>query len=83
MGLDASDTTDFEDTVSRLRKAETRLRGQGVINPHGPNEARKTSTKKDDSKKKGACFHCGTPGYFKKEYRKLLAELESRSDSDT
>ena len=83
VGLDASSTTDFEEIVSRLRKAETRLKNQGVINTHGPNEARKTFTKNDSKKKKGACFHCGTPGHFKKECRRLLAELESRSDSDT
>ena len=30
VGLDASDTTNFKDTVLRLRKAETRLKNQGV-----------------------------------------------------
>jgi hypothetical protein len=41
VGLDVNATTDFEDTVSRLRKAETRLRGQGVSTP-GQNLARQT-----------------------------------------
>ena len=83
VGLDASSTTGFKEIVSRLRKAETRLKGQGVINTHGPNEARKTFIKNDSKKKKEACFYYGTPGHFKKEDRKLLVELESRSDSDT
>jgi hypothetical protein len=29
VGLEASSTTGFEETVSRLRKAETRLKGYG------------------------------------------------------
>jgi hypothetical protein len=29
VGLDASSTADFKETVSKLRKAETRLKGQG------------------------------------------------------
>ena len=83
VGLDSSSTTGFKEIVSRLRKAQTKLKNQGIINTHGLNEARKTFIKNDSKKKKGACFYYGTLGYFKKEYRKLLAELESRSDSDT
>jgi hypothetical protein len=32
-GLDASSTTGFKEIVSRLRKAETRLKNQGVNTP--------------------------------------------------
>jgi hypothetical protein len=31
VGLDASSTADFKETVSKLRKAEARLKDQGVI----------------------------------------------------
>jgi hypothetical protein len=41
MGLDASSTVDFEETVSKLRKAEARLKGQGIT-MHGQNLARQT-----------------------------------------
>ena len=30
VGLDASSTADFEETVLKLRKAEARLKGQGI-----------------------------------------------------
>ena len=30
VGLDASSTADFKETVSKLRKAEARLKGQGI-----------------------------------------------------
>ena len=83
VGLDSSSTTGFKEIVSRLRKAQTKLKNQGIINTHGLNEARKTFIKNDSKKKKGAYFYYGTLGYFKKEYRKLLVELESRSNSDT
>jgi hypothetical protein len=33
VGLDASDTTDFKNTVSRLRKAKIRLKNQDVNTP--------------------------------------------------
>src|ERR1700677_4043654 len=84
VGLDASSTADFEETVSRLRKAETRLRAQGV-DTLGQNLARRTQNQNGSDKlqTKGACYHCGKPGHFKREYRKLLVEQESRSDSDT
>jgi hypothetical protein len=86
VGLDASSTADFEETVSKLRKAEARLKGQGITMP-GQNLARQAFQQgkkgSNKSRPKGACFHCGKPGHFKKECRKFLAEQESRSDSDT
>lgn len=86
MGLEASSTIDFEETVSKLRKAETMLRGQG-INTSGQNLARRTFThNKNGSGKirmKGAYFHCGKPGHFKKECKTLLVEQDIRLDSDT
>jgi hypothetical protein len=33
VGLEASSSVDFEETVLRLRKAETRLRGKGIDIP--------------------------------------------------
>jgi hypothetical protein len=87
VGLDASSTADFEETVSKLRKAEVRLKSKGIPMP-GQNLARQTvqqdkkGSDKSRSKPKGACFHCGKPGHFKKECRKFLAEQESRTDSD-
>ena len=41
VGLDASSTADFEETVSKLRKAEAGLKSQGIPMP-GQNLARKT-----------------------------------------
>ena len=39
VGLDASSTADFKETVLKLRKAEVRLKGQGITMP-GQNLAR-------------------------------------------
>lgn len=86
VGLEASSTTDFEETVSRLRKAETRLKGYGS-EPPSQNLARRTFTRNkngsDKLRTEKACFHCGKPGHFKNKCRKLLAEQRTRSDSDT
>jgi gag-polypeptide of LTR copia-type len=41
VGLDASSTADFKETVSKLRKAEVRLKNQGIPIP-GQNLARQT-----------------------------------------
>jgi hypothetical protein len=38
VGLDVTSTTKFKDVISKLRKAETRLRGRGVT--HSQNEVR-------------------------------------------
>ena len=43
----------------------------------------KKGSDKSRLKPKGAYYYCGKPGHFKREYRKFLAEQESRSDSDT
>jgi len=86
VGLDASSTADFEETVSKLRKAEARLKGQGITTP-GQNLARQTFQQgkkgSDKLRPKGAYYYCDKPGHFKKEYRKFLTEQKSRSDSDT
>jgi transposase InsO family protein len=82
-GIDVSDTTKFEDVVAKLRKAETRLKGQNQ--GQAQNLARFTSTatagKKD--KKKGSCFHCGKEGHYKRECRKFLAEQAKTKENDT
>ena len=41
VGLDVSSTVDFKETVSKLRKAEVRLKNQGIPIP-GQNLARQT-----------------------------------------
>src|SRR3984885_7917085 len=86
VGIDTSSIISFEEVVLKLRRAERRLQGQGV-DTLGQNLARQTFQRNkkgsDRSRPKGACFHCGKPGHFQRECRQLLAELESRSDSDT
>src|SRR5450432_2714144 len=88
VALDVSSTTKFEEIVSKLRKAETRLKSQGVT-LEGQNLARRTITRNTDSSDelrtgKRVCWHCGKQGYLKRECRKLLAEQGSRLDeSDT
>jgi hypothetical protein len=86
VGLEASSTTGFEETVSRLRKAETRLKGYGS-EPASQNLARRTFTRNtsnsDKLRTEKVCFHCGKPGHFKNKCRKLLAEQRTRLDSDT
>jgi hypothetical protein len=88
VALDVSSTTKFEEIVSKLRKAETRLKSQGVT-LEGQNLARRTITRNTDSSDelrtgKRVCWHCGKQGHLKRECRKLLAEQGSRLDeSDT
>jgi hypothetical protein len=71
-GLDVSNTTKYEDVVTKLRKAEARLRGQkqGQGQGHGQNLANFTSTttmgKKGQGRKKWSYFHCGKEGHYKK-----------------
>jgi hypothetical protein len=71
VALEAGSVTKFEDIVSRLRKVEVRLKGQGIT-VEGQNLARQAQAK--SKKKKGSYYHCGKEGHFKQECRKLLAE---------
>jgi transposase InsO family protein len=74
VALEAGSITKFEDIVSRLRKVEVRLKGQGIT-MEGQNLARQAQAK--SKKKKGSCYHCGKEGHFKQECRKLLAEQKA------
>ena len=86
--LEVGDNTNFEDVVSKLKKAEARLKGQGKT-LEDQNLARRTFTRNTSGydsvrTKNKACYHCGKPGHFQRQCRKLLAEQRSRSDdSDT
>jgi hypothetical protein len=51
--IDVSDLIRYEDVVTKLKKAEARLKGQSQ--GQGQNQARLTTT--TSSKKKGSCFH--------------------------
>ena len=78
--LQASKTKKFEEVVSQLRMAETRLNGPRTM---GPQLARYTSArrKNDVGKeeiKKRRCFHCGKPGHFIKECEDFLAEIRQQ-----
>ena len=84
VALEAGPITKFEDIVSRLRKAETRLKSQGIM-VEGQNMARRTSTGNandcDTSRTRTrVCYHCGKPGHFKRQCRMLLAEQRARPD---
>ena len=82
VGLDASSTADFKETVSKLRKAETRLKSQG-INSDGHQLVYRTITGDTNGSdqpqtKKAKCFHCGETGHFIKECEKLWDEIRQK-----
>jgi hypothetical protein len=84
VALDVSSITKFKEIVSKLRKAETRLKSQGVT-LEGQNMVRRAlmgNANGSDTLRmmKGVCYHCGKPGHFKRECRKLLAEQGTRPD---
>ena len=74
--LKVSNTTSFKSIILKLRKAEIRLKGQGIT-LDSQNLVRRINTSGYNSsytKKKGACFYCSKPRYFKRDCRKLLTE---------
>lgn len=75
--LQASKIRKFEEVVSQLKMAETRLRGQGWA-IEGQNLARRTIGPNRPRIKKGICFHCGEAGHFIKECEGFLAEIRQQ-----
>ena len=91
MALDASSITKFKEVVSKLRKAEIRLKGQGIT-VEGQNMARRTlignangsdilhTTKRVLIRYIRLKGLYGKPGHLRRDYRKLLAEQGTRPD---
>jgi len=82
VGLDVSSTADFEETVSKLRKAEIRMKINHVsyVDPH---YGRRTVTEDTNGfdqpqTKKAKCFYCGETGHFIKECEKLWDEIRQK-----
>jgi hypothetical protein len=82
VGLDASSTADFEETVSKLRKAEARMKTDHVpyVDPHYGRRTLAGVTNGSDQlqTKKAKCFHCGETGHFIKECEKLWDEIRQK-----
>jgi hypothetical protein len=73
--IDINDMIKYKNVVTKLRKAEARLKGQKQGQGQGQNIINFTTTdspKKE--RKKKLCYHCNKNKHFKKKYKKLLAE---------
>lgn len=71
--IDASGSASFEETVSRLKRVELRLKG-----PQDQNLAQMTQ----DKKKEGPCYNCGKMGHLKRQCKKPIKESQEDSEGD-
>jgi len=76
-GIDGNEATTYEDVVSRLRRAENRIKGEDHYVTE--NMARMTQSRPRNKAKNGIrkarCFHCGDEGHLIRNCEVFLAEI--------